>query len=44
MPSVGFEPAISTFKRLQTYSLDRMTSGFGNLCLLLILFYFGAFF
>jgi len=44
MSSVGFEPAISTFKRLKTYSLDRMTNGFGNPYLLLISFYFGAFF
>jgi hypothetical protein len=39
-----FEPAISAFKRLQTYALDRMINGFGHLYLLLILFYFGVFF
>ena len=44
MHSVEFEPAISTFKGLQTYSLDRMTTGFSNLYLLLILFYFGLFY
>ena len=29
MPSAVFEPAISAFKRLQTYALDRTTIGIG---------------
>jgi hypothetical protein len=27
MPSAGFEPAIATVKRPQTYALDRMATG-----------------
>jgi len=30
MPSAGFEPAIPTFKLLQTYSLGRMATGIGR--------------
>ena len=29
MPSAEFEPAISKIKRLQTYILDRTTTGIG---------------
>jgi hypothetical protein len=29
MPSAGFEPAIITIDRPQTYALDRMTTGIG---------------
>jgi hypothetical protein len=34
LPSAGFEPAIPSIKRLQTYDLDRTTTGIGNIHLL----------
>jgi hypothetical protein len=34
MPPVGFEPAIPAIKRLQTYALDRTTTGIGHQILL----------
>jgi hypothetical protein len=36
MPSSGFEPAIPAIKRLQTYALDRSTTGIGTPSVVLI--------
>ena len=30
MPPVGFEPAVPTSERLQTYALDRAAAGIGQ--------------
>jgi hypothetical protein len=37
MPSAGFEPAIPSIKRMQTYALDRTAIGIG-VCIIEMLF------